>query len=123
MNSEKQIALSFLKMVASGEVEEAFKNYVAEDFKHHNPYFKGDAKSLKYAMIEDAQNNSEKELEILRALADDGLVAVHSLMKQNPADSGFILVHFFKFKNQKIIELWDLGQEIPDEIINENGML
>jgi predicted SnoaL-like aldol condensation-catalyzing enzyme len=123
MNSEKQIAISFLKMVASGQVEDAFKNYVSEDFKHHNPYFKGDAKSLKDAMIEDAQNNPEKELEILRSLADDELVAVHSLVKQNPIDVGFVLVHFFRFKHQKIVELWDLAQEIPDEIINENGML
>jgi predicted SnoaL-like aldol condensation-catalyzing enzyme len=123
MNSQKQIAISFLKRVASGEVEEAFKKYVAEDFKHHNPFFKGDAKSLKDAMIEDAQNNPEKEFEILRALANGGLFAVHSLMKQNPTDSGFVLVHFFKFKNQKIVELWDLGQAIPDEIINQNGML
>ncbi|MGJ3234177.1 nuclear transport factor 2 family protein [Marivirga sp.] len=123
MYSEKQIALSFLKMVASGQAEEAFKNYVSEDFKHHNPYFKGDAKSLKNAMLEDSENNPKKELKILRSLADDEFIAVHSHVKQNPIDAGFVLVHFFKFKNQEIIELWDLGQEIPDEIINENGML
>lgn len=123
MNAEKQIAISFLKMVASGKVEDAFKIYVSQDFKHHNPYFKGDAKSLISAMLEDAQNNPEKELTILRSLADGELVAVHSHVKQNPMDVGFALVHFFRFKHQKIVELWDLAQEIPDEIINVNGML
>ncbi|WKV13012.1 nuclear transport factor 2 family protein [Marivirga harenae] len=123
MTAEKKIAISFLEMVASAQIEEAFKVYVAEDFKHHNPYFKGDAKSLKDAMLEDAQNNPEKELKILRSLADEEFIAIHSHVKQNPADLGFVFVHFFKFKDQKIIELWDVGQEIPDEITNENGML
>ncbi|WP_340152737.1 nuclear transport factor 2 family protein [uncultured Marivirga sp.] len=123
MTAEKKIAISFLEMVASAQIEEAFKVYVAEDFKHHNPYFKGDAKSLKDAMLEDAQNNPEKELKILRSLADEEFIAIHSHVKQNLADLGFVLVHFFKFKDQKIIELWDVGQEIPDEITNENGML
>ncbi|WP_375579766.1 nuclear transport factor 2 family protein [Marivirga tractuosa] len=123
MNTVKQIAIDFLEMIGEGKVQEAFKNYVAEGFKHHNPYFKGDAKSLMNAMLEDAQNNPEKELKILRAIAAEDLVAVHSHVKQNPSDSGFVLVHIFKFQSQKIVELWDLGQEIPDEIINENGML
>ncbi|WP_296620267.1 nuclear transport factor 2 family protein [Marivirga sp.] len=123
MNSEKQIAQNFLKLIGEGNIKEAFKNFVAEDFKHHNPFFKGDAQSLMNAMIEDAQNNPEKELKILRSLADEELVVVHAHVKQNPIDSGFALVHIFKFQAQKIVELWDLGQEIPDEIINENGML
>jgi len=123
MNSEKQIAINFLKMISEGKVEEAFKNYVSADFKHHNPYFKGDAESLMSAMLEDAENNPEKELKVLRSLADGALATVHSHVKQNPLDAGFVLVHIFKFEAQKIVELWDLGQEIPDETINENGML
>lgn len=123
MTIEKQIAQNFLKMIGEGKIKAAFKNFVAADFKHHNPFFKGDAKSLMNAMLEDSQNNPEKELIILRSLADEDLVVVHSHVKQNPIDSGFVLVHIFKFESQKIVELWDLGQEIPDEIINENGML
>ena len=123
MTIEKQIAQNFLKMIGEGKIKAAFKNFVAADFKHHNPFFKGDAKSLMNAMLEDSQNNPEKELIILRSLADEDLVVVHSDVKQNPIDSGFVLVHIFRFESQKIVELWDLGQEIPDEIINENGML
>lgn len=123
LDSRKDTAKEFLILVGEGRIKEAFKNYVAKDFIHHNPYFKGDAKSLLNAMLEDAQNNPEKELKILRVLADEDLVAVHSHVKQNPNDSGFVLVHIFKFQAQKIVELWDLGQEIPNEIINENGML
>ena len=53
---------------------------------------------------------------------DENLVAVHSHLKQSPADIGFAVVHILKFKDDKIVELWDLGQPIPKETINENGM-
>jgi predicted SnoaL-like aldol condensation-catalyzing enzyme len=50
------------------------------------------------------------------------MVAVHSHLKQNSDDVGFAVVHIFKFELDKIIELWDLGQPIPAEMINENGI-
>lgn len=123
MNSIKEKAAHFLNLIGEAKIEEAFKLYVSDDFKHHNPYFKADAQSLQKAMKEDAKANPEKELKILRSLVDEDLVAVHSYVKQYPDDNGFVLVHFFKFREDKIIELWDLGQKIPDQSINEIGML
>ncbi|MGM0579409.1 MAG: nuclear transport factor 2 family protein [Bacteroidota bacterium] len=123
MISNKEKAGHFLNLIGEAKIEEAFEFYVAEDFKHHNPYFKADAQSLQKAMKEDVKANPKKELKILRSLADGDLVAVHSHVKQQPDDNGFVFVHFFKFREDKIIELWDLGQEIPDQSINEIGML
>jgi predicted SnoaL-like aldol condensation-catalyzing enzyme len=31
-------------------------------------------------------------------------------------------VHIFRFRGDKIVELWDLGQEVPESSPNENGM-
>ncbi len=123
MKSNKEKAAHFLTLIGEAKIEEAFELYISKDFKHHNTYFKSDSRSLKEAMTEDAKANSQKELKILRSLEDGELVAVHSYVKQNPDDNGFVLVHFFKFSDDKIVELWDLGQEIPDQIINEIGML
>jgi predicted SnoaL-like aldol condensation-catalyzing enzyme len=122
MKSNKEKAVHFLKLVGEAKIEEAFKLYVAELFKHHNPFFKADTLSLQKAMKEDAKANPKKELKILRSLEDGDLVAVHSHVKQHPDDNGFVLVHFFKFREGKIIELWDLGQEIPDHSVNDIGM-
>ncbi len=32
------------------------------------------------------------------------------------------IIHIFRFDNNKIVELWDLGQSLPAEQINENGI-
>jgi len=118
----KEIAIDFLQLSATGNANIAFSKYVSPNFRHHNPYFKGDADSLMNAMIENAEKNPNKVLEIQRAILDGDMVAVHSKVKQNPDDKGVVLVHIFQFHKNKIVELWDIGQAIPEESPNEYGM-
>jgi predicted SnoaL-like aldol condensation-catalyzing enzyme len=73
-------------------------------------------------MEENARQNPEKRLEILRALEDGDLVAVHSHVRHNPADRGAALAHIFRFEGDCIAELWDIGQPVPDNAVNANGM-
>ena len=121
-NDCKQIATDFLMLASKGDSREAFSKYVGKDFKHHNVYFKGDAESLMNAMEENAKKTPAKIFEVKRALQDGDLVAVHSHVMQNPGDRGAAVVHIFRFENGSIMELWDMGQPVPEETINENGM-
>ncbi|MDR7372146.1 nuclear transport factor 2 family protein [Flavobacterium aquidurense] len=120
--TKKYIAQEFLKLAANGHSHEAFRLYVGKNFKHHNAYFKGDAETLMLAMEESSRKNPNKTFEIHHALRDGDMVAVHSHVKQNSADIGAAVVHIFRFEADKIVELWDLGQPIPKEKLNENGM-
>ncbi|WP_027964068.1 nuclear transport factor 2 family protein [Halalkalibacillus halophilus] len=121
-NNYKKQAITFLKLIASGEVEEAYQRYVSPDFLHHNAHFQGDADSLKFAMKENAVANPNKVLETKLAIQEEEMVTVYSHVKQNPEDLGVAVVHIFRFHEGKIIELWDLGQPIPEDSPNENGM-
>jgi hypothetical protein len=38
--SRKQAAISFMQLVASGKVSEAYQNYIGPNFRHHNPFFR-----------------------------------------------------------------------------------
>jgi predicted SnoaL-like aldol condensation-catalyzing enzyme len=68
--SHKQSAVAFLESVASGQVQEAYQRYIGPGFKHHNPYFPGDAASLMEAMEENARKNSGKIFEVKTAIAE-----------------------------------------------------
>ncbi|MGI8387479.1 nuclear transport factor 2 family protein [Robertmurraya sp. P23] len=120
--SLKEKAVSFLQLVASGKVREAYEKYIESDFRHHNPYFRGDADSFKLAMEENAAQNPNKILEVKLAIQEGDTVAVHSHVKQNPEDLGGAVVHIFRFQNSRIVEMWDIGQPIPEDSPNENGM-
>ena len=120
--TQKEAAVDFLHLVASGNVREAYRKYVGPEFRHHNPYFRSDAKSLMAAMEENAAKNPNKVLEVQRALQDGDLVAVHSHIRQRPGDRGGAAVHIFRFQGDRIVELWDVGQEVPESSPNELGM-
>ncbi|UUC45171.1 nuclear transport factor 2 family protein [Flavobacterium cerinum] len=120
--TQKEMAQDFLQLAAKGKAKEAFQYYIGSDFIHHNAFFKGDGTTLMHAMDENARNNPDKVFEIQRALEDNDLVAVHSRVRQTPDDTGAAVIHIFRFYNDKIVELWDFGQAVPNTMINENGM-
>ncbi|WP_043933250.1 nuclear transport factor 2 family protein [Bacillus sp. EB01] len=120
-NSLKDKAVSFLQLVATGEVREAYSRYVSPDFRHHNPYFRGDAESLMLAMEENAGENPNKTLQVKHVVEEGDNVMIHSHIKQKQDDPGAAVVHIFRFYDDFIVEMWDVGQPIPENSPNENG--
>ena len=118
----KDVAVEFLRMVATGQVEEAYRRFVAEGFRHHNPGFRGDAAALSAAMAENAAKFPGKALEVKQALQEGERVAVLSHVRHHAGETGFAVVHIFRFAGGRIAELWDLAQQVPEDSANENGM-
>jgi predicted SnoaL-like aldol condensation-catalyzing enzyme len=120
--SRKEIAISFLRLASSGKVKEAYRSYVGANFRHHNPYFQGNAATLMAAMEENAAANPNKAVEIKRTLEEGDLVAIHACVKLKPGDLGIATIHIFRFEGDRIVELWDAGQVVPENSPNKNGM-
>ncbi|UOF00642.1 nuclear transport factor 2 family protein [Bdellovibrio reynosensis] len=121
--TKKEIAISFLKEAASGDVKSAYDKFVAPGFIHHNQYFKGDRQSLLQAMEEANKVSPNKSIEVKYSYEDGNTVICHSLVKRkDPEAAGIAVVHIMRFENSKITELWDLGQEILKDCPNENGL-
>lgn len=121
--SKKEIAISFLKMAGSGDVKTAYEKFIAPDFIHHNQYFKGDRQSLMAAMEEASKVSPNKSIEIKHAYEDGNTVITHSLVtRQNPNEPDITVIHIFRFENDRVVELWDVGQAILKDLPNENGV-
>lgn len=121
-DSNKDAAVSFLKLAASGQVREAYSKFVGPGFRHHNPFFEGSAEALLAGMEENARQNPNKVLQVKRAIAEGELVVVHSHVQQKPGDLGAAVVHIFRFEKGRIAEIWDVGQPVPDKSPNQYGM-
>ena len=119
--TRKDAALLFLQRAAFGSVEEAFR-MVAPGFRHHNPHFAAGADALKVAMAENAIRNADKRLDVQRSLEDGDFVAIHSRIVLQREQPGVSVVHIFRFEGSKIAELWDIGQEVPADTPNADGM-
>ena len=121
-STRKESALAFLEMVSSGEVRTAYDRYIAPGFRHHNPHFKGDALSLLHGMEEAHANHPRTRLEIQRAIEEGDLVAVHSRVRMDPDSPGVAVVHILRFDGDRVVEMWDVGQAVPERSQNESGM-
>lgn len=120
--TKKELCNDFLQRIVKGDCRGAFSDYVHPEFIHHNAYFKGDVNTLIEAMEDAANESPDKKFVVHRAIEEDGQVVVHSHVVQHKNDPGYAIVHIFRFDEDKIIEMWDVGQPIPKDLPNENGM-
>ena len=120
--TNKDAAVGFLQMTAAGQVEQAFERFAGPQFRHHNPHFPGDAESIKAGMLENAARFPDMLFEVQRAIADGPLVAVHSRARLQPGTPDIAIAHILRFEDDRIAEMWDIGQAQPDPMPNEHGM-
>ncbi len=122
VQSREEIAVAFLQLVVSGQIIEAYEKYVHMAGKHHNPYSPAGFPELEKAMIENHLQFPVKQYEVKNVLSEGNLVAVHGRIILRPGDAGIAVVHLFRFQDGKIIELWDIGQPVPADSPNRDGM-
>jgi predicted SnoaL-like aldol condensation-catalyzing enzyme len=120
--SLKEAAVSFLRLVVEGKIRQAYATHVSPGMRHHNGAFAGDAESLERAMEESQAFYPRKSLEIRQVIAVGETVAVHSHLLLREAEPGLAVVHIFRFENGRIVEMWDIGQPIPERSPNSNGI-
>jgi predicted SnoaL-like aldol condensation-catalyzing enzyme len=104
-----------------GRVREAYDSFVAPHFRHHNPYFAGDAKSLAAGMEAAHRTRPNAAIEIQRTIEEGDLVAVHSRVRRSSGEE-IAVVHVFRFEDDKVAELWDIGAPVPTDSPNQYGM-
>jgi len=118
----KRTAVEFLQLAAKGAARQALEPFFAPGAKHHNAFFPAGMAALAKAMEQNAQANPDKILTVKHVLAEGDLVAVHSHVVMRAGDPGFVVVHLFRFAGDEIAELWDVGQQIPADSPNADGV-
>src|SRR5262245_66184411 len=123
MSNQKDSAKTFLHMAGTGKVQEAYDRFVAPSFVHHNQSFKGDRQSLLTAMEDASKTSPNRSIDIRRIYEDGDTVITQSLVtRQDPSAPEIAVVHIFRFENDRVAELWDVGQPVSRDSPNENGM-
>ena len=138
----KEIAVEFLSLAGSGRPKDGLR-FFAPECKTHNPYVLGGMDALTDAMIAVQKQGAEGILKgskadfkfiIRQVLADGDLVAVHTqISSSKPSEGGLRQVHLFRFNGglrqvhlfrfngDKIVEYWDISQQVPKNAPNAAG--
>ena len=102
--------------------EEAVANYIGPNYRQHNPGSADGPESLITTMKWFTQNFPELRMETKRIIAEGDYVVLHSHLILKPGDRGSAVVEMFRLENGKIVEHWDVVQEIPETSANDNTM-
>ena len=102
--------------------EEAVAKYLGPHYRQHNPGA-GDGPEPFIAAVKGLTKTFPAlRMEPKRIIAEDDYVVLHSHLILKPGDRGRAVVDIFRFENGKIVEHWDVVQEVPETSANENTM-
>jgi predicted SnoaL-like aldol condensation-catalyzing enzyme len=123
----KNLAMEYFKLVTSGKFKEGLR-FFSPECKTHNPFISGSIEKLTDSMIAASKDlgaqSKEPSFAVKHVLADGDLVAVHTEFlnsKSNPSEGGLRQVHLFRFEGDKIVEYWDITQQILPNMPNAKG--
>jgi predicted SnoaL-like aldol condensation-catalyzing enzyme len=120
----KQIAIEFYNAALNEKNWEKTKSFIGNRYVQHNLHAIDGPEGLK-AHIEFLKRDFPKNHgEIKHVLADGDLVALHIHCQRSPEMRGYAVVDIFRVENGKVVEHWDVVQEIPDpkDAKNQNTM-
>jgi predicted SnoaL-like aldol condensation-catalyzing enzyme len=124
LEANKKNAMAFYDLMFNqNKPREAVQTYVGDQYIQHNPLV-GDGIEPFIAYFEKmAIEYPGKKVEFKRAIAEGNLVVLHCFQHW-PGDKDYAGIDIFRFdQNGKVVEHWDVLQEIPKESFNDNGML
>lgn len=123
LEKNKLLVKNFYETAANEKnPRKAVELYVGESYTQHNPYA-GDGKEPFIKFFEFvAKKYPMGSMEIKRSIAEGDLVVVHVHSKRYPEDRGRAIVDIFRVENDKVVEHWDVVQEIPEKSANSNTM-
>ncbi|RKG45663.1 polyketide cyclase [Acinetobacter cumulans] len=119
----KKLVTDFYNGVFQKHQVKAYSDqYIGTEYIQHNPYVpNGKAPFVNYFTQYFKENPLAKSV-IKRAAAEGDLVYLHVHSQQNPQDRGVAVVDIFRVENGKIVEHWDVQQDVPAESANQNTM-
>jgi len=121
LEENKRIAREWHEL-AQRQPEEAVAKYIGPHYRQHNPGSADGPESLIQTMKWFTQNFPELRMETKRIIAEGDYVVLHSHLIMKPGDRGSAVVEMFRLENGRIVEHWDVAQEIPEISANDNTM-
>lgn len=122
MEANKKAAIEFYDVAINKKDFEAASKYLGNRYTQHNPNAADGPEGLKAFLGFLREKFPQYNSTIKRAFADGDYVILHVHNVPTPGARGRAIIDIFKFENGKVVEHWDVAQDIPESPKNNNTM-
>jgi len=103
--------------------EEAATRYLGDSYRQHNPLAADGAEPFIGFVRWLTAANPQLRVELKRSVAEGDLVVLHTHMIPSPGARGTAVMDIFRVNDAgRIVEHWDVLQEVPESAQNSNTM-
>jgi predicted SnoaL-like aldol condensation-catalyzing enzyme len=122
MEVNKKIVVDFYEKGLNQRDFEAASKYFGAQYIQHSPSAPDGPQAFKglVELLRTKFPNSHSEIK--RVFADGDFVILHVHNVREPGTRGSAIVDIFRLEQGKIVEHWDVRQEVPEQAANSNGM-
>ena len=119
--ANRKLVVEFYERVLNQKDVAAIDRYVGP-YKQHNPMAGDGPEGLKGYINYLKEHAPQSRSEIKRVFADGDFVILHVHAVRQPGDRGQAIMDIFRVSNGKLVEHWDVIQDVPEKAANSNGM-
>jgi predicted SnoaL-like aldol condensation-catalyzing enzyme len=120
--ANKKVIIDFYDKAINQKDFEAAKVYFGSTYIQHNPMAANGPEGLKAFIAFMKEQLPEYKTEFVRVFADGDYVIVHAHAKPTPDSRGSAVMDIFRLEDGKVVEHWDVIQDVPEKSANENTM-
>ncbi|WP_406493696.1 ester cyclase [Streptomyces sp. NBC_01604] len=119
--NKKLVTKAFDQLIVQKDVS-ALDTYWGPEYHQHNPNIADGVAGAKAGLGGYFEAFPQLSVSPKRIIAEGDLVAVHSHYVNAPGERGQAVVDLFRVRNGKIVEHWDVLQDVPATSANDNTM-
>jgi len=122
MEANKKAVVEFYDTAINKKDFEAASRYIGSRYVQHNPGAADGIEGFKAFLGFLREKFPNYHSDIKRVFADGDYVILHVHNMREPGTRGRAIIDVFKLENGKIVEHWDVAQDIPENMPHNNGM-
>jgi predicted SnoaL-like aldol condensation-catalyzing enzyme len=122
LEANKKAVVEFYEAALNRKDLDAAVKYFGPHYIQHNPGAQDGIEGFKafVTFLHDKFPNAHSEIK--RVFADGDYVILHVHAVREPGTRGRAIVDIFRLEDGKIVEHWDVVQDIPEKMPHNNGM-
>jgi len=116
----KKLVADFYQELFGDKEVNAIDKYIGDIYIQHNPAVADGKEALKQGVTQWFKGAPKEKIDIQHLSAEGNLVYIHTKSKRGTAT--FSTIDIFRFEKGKIVEHWDVSQEVPEKSANSHPM-